>query len=61
MGIPDYKHRSSHLAQPRVEATEGTIAALRDRATSKRPRFIEPSQAQYAKARARAHRSKRNG
>ena len=59
--IPSYQHRSSHLAQPRVEATEGTIAALRDRATSKQPRFIEPSPTQYARARERAHRSKRNG
>jgi hypothetical protein len=57
MSIPTYQHRSSHLAQPRVEATEGTIAALRDRATSKSPRFIEPSQAQYAKARARGLRA----
>ena len=59
MEIPDYKHRSNHLAQPRVEATEGTIAALRDRATSKSPQFLEPTQAQYAKARARAHRRHR--
>lgn len=57
--IPAYTHRSSHLAQPRVEATDGTIAALRDRATSKRPRFIEPSQAQYAEARARGRRAHR--
>jgi hypothetical protein len=50
-----------HLTQPRVEATEGTIAALRDRATSKTPRFVEPTPAQYAKARANGRRRTRNG
>ena len=59
--IPTYRHRSMHLTQPRVEATEGTIAALRDRATSKTPRFVEPTPAQYAKARANGRRRTRNG